>query len=63
MEGVFTTRAKLFGCFQRKEKKLNCHYIQNYDLQKESIQFQNVESSIALVEREIFVLYCKTFVV
>ncbi len=36
-----------------KEKKSKCHYIQNYDLQEESIRFQNVKSSIALVEREI----------
>ncbi len=35
-----------------KEKKLKCHYIQNYDFQEESIRFQNVKSSTALVERE-----------
>jgi hypothetical protein len=39
-----------------KEKKSKFHYIQNYDLQEESIRFQNVKSSIALVEREI--LFC-----
>jgi hypothetical protein len=35
-----------------KEKKPKCHYIQNYDLREESIQFQNLKSSTTLVERE-----------
>jgi len=35
-----------------KEKKPRCHYIQNYDLREESIQFQNVKSLTTLLERE-----------
>jgi hypothetical protein len=47
MEGVFTIRANYLDVF--KEKKPKCHYIQNYDLPEESIQFQNVKSSTTMV--------------